>query len=96
MIVYGIKPRLRALGSLVVRASDSRPEGWVRCPMPPHTLRVHTEYVLVKSVGPKILWAESRGRELEYISLPFNSMPKFWSWRLVVSPSIVPSGISSS
>ncbi|GFV54550.1 hypothetical protein TNCV_955331 [Trichonephila clavipes] len=33
---------------------------WVRCPMPPNTLRVHTEYVLVKSVGPKDLWAESR------------------------------------
>ncbi|GFX79689.1 uncharacterized protein TNCV_2746081 [Trichonephila clavipes] len=28
--------------------------------MPPNTLRVHTEYVLVKSVGPKALWAESR------------------------------------
>ncbi|GFV46374.1 hypothetical protein TNCV_3232631 [Trichonephila clavipes] len=26
----------------------------------PNTLRVHTEYVLVKSVGPKVLWAESR------------------------------------
>ncbi|GFS82598.1 uncharacterized protein TNCV_3602311 [Trichonephila clavipes] len=25
--------------------------------MPPNTLRVHTEYVLVKSVGPKVLWA---------------------------------------
>ncbi|GFX05835.1 hypothetical protein TNCV_1662741 [Trichonephila clavipes] len=24
--------------------------------MPPNTLRVHTEYVLVKSVGPKVLW----------------------------------------
>ncbi|GFY33988.1 uncharacterized protein TNCV_4596961 [Trichonephila clavipes] len=24
--------------------------------MPPNTLRVHTEYVLVKSVEPKILW----------------------------------------
>ncbi|GFV69193.1 uncharacterized protein TNCV_3518151 [Trichonephila clavipes] len=33
---------------------------WVRCPMPPNTLQVHTEYVLVKSVGPKVLWAESR------------------------------------
>ncbi|GFY26054.1 hypothetical protein TNCV_353721 [Trichonephila clavipes] len=29
-------------------------------PVPPNTLRVHTEYVLVKSVGPKVLWAESR------------------------------------
>ncbi|GFW50571.1 uncharacterized protein TNCV_2888741 [Trichonephila clavipes] len=28
--------------------------------MPPNNLRVHTEYVLVKSVGPKVLWAESR------------------------------------
>ncbi|GFV68250.1 uncharacterized protein TNCV_1875321 [Trichonephila clavipes] len=28
--------------------------------MPPNTLRVHTEYVLVKSVGPKVSWAESR------------------------------------
>ncbi|GFU94351.1 uncharacterized protein TNCV_4889771 [Trichonephila clavipes] len=28
--------------------------------MPPNTLRVHMEYVLVKSVGPKVLWAESR------------------------------------
>ncbi|GFU95200.1 uncharacterized protein TNCV_4139841 [Trichonephila clavipes] len=28
--------------------------------MPPNVLRVHTEYVLVKLVGPKVLWAESR------------------------------------
>ncbi|GFW72850.1 uncharacterized protein TNCV_1266931 [Trichonephila clavipes] len=35
-------------------------KAWVRCPMPPNTLRVHTEYVLVKSVGPKVLWAKSR------------------------------------
>ncbi|GFW02094.1 hypothetical protein TNCV_4854341 [Trichonephila clavipes] len=35
-------------------------KAWVRCPMPPNTHRVHTEYVLVKSVGPKVLWAESR------------------------------------
>ncbi|GFU67591.1 uncharacterized protein TNCV_1643401 [Trichonephila clavipes] len=28
--------------------------------MPPNTLRVHTEYVLVKSVGPNVLWAESQ------------------------------------
>ncbi|GFS76386.1 uncharacterized protein TNCV_1620281 [Trichonephila clavipes] len=45
-----------AVGSLVVGASDSRPEGLGS--MPPNTRRVHTEYVLVKSVGPKILWAE--------------------------------------
>ncbi|GFS80830.1 uncharacterized protein TNCV_1334571 [Trichonephila clavipes] len=28
--------------------------------MPPNTLRVHMENVLVKSVGPKVLWTESR------------------------------------
>ncbi|GFX26268.1 uncharacterized protein TNCV_948681 [Trichonephila clavipes] len=28
--------------------------------MPPNTLRVHTEYVLVKSEGTKVLWAELR------------------------------------
>ncbi|GFW37680.1 uncharacterized protein TNCV_415661 [Trichonephila clavipes] len=28
--------------------------------MPPNTLRVHTEYVFDKSLGPKVLWAESR------------------------------------
>ncbi|GFW60529.1 uncharacterized protein TNCV_568771 [Trichonephila clavipes] len=31
-----------------------------RCLMPPNILRVHTENVLVKSVDPKVLWAESR------------------------------------
>ncbi|GFX10504.1 uncharacterized protein TNCV_2583261 [Trichonephila clavipes] len=35
-------------------------KAWVQCPMPPNTLRVHSEYVLVKSVGPKVLWAEPR------------------------------------
>ncbi|GFT66410.1 o-acyltransferase like protein [Trichonephila clavipes] len=35
-------------------------KAWVRFPMPPNILRVHTEYVLVKSVGPKALRAESR------------------------------------
>ncbi|GFU42744.1 uncharacterized protein TNCV_3139421 [Trichonephila clavipes] len=43
-----------AVGSLVVRASDSRREALGS--MPPNTLRVYTEYVLVKSVGPKVLW----------------------------------------
>ncbi|GFV41778.1 uncharacterized protein TNCV_3629291 [Trichonephila clavipes] len=46
------------MGSLVVRASDSRPEDLGS--MPPNTLRVHTEYVLVKSVGTKVSWAEPR------------------------------------
>ncbi|GFS78724.1 hypothetical protein TNCV_3148921 [Trichonephila clavipes] len=44
------------MSSLVVRASDSRPEslGWM--PVPSNILRVHTDYVLVKPVGTKVLW----------------------------------------
>ncbi|GFT24816.1 uncharacterized protein TNCV_3021121 [Trichonephila clavipes] len=52
--------RISAVASLVLRASDSRPEGLCSMPMPPNSLRVHTENVLVKSVGPKVLWVESR------------------------------------
>ncbi|GFU01979.1 ANK_REP_REGION domain-containing protein [Trichonephila clavipes] len=40
----------------MVRASDSKPKALVGCLRPPNTLRVHTENVLVKSVGPKVLW----------------------------------------
>ncbi|GFU94442.1 hypothetical protein TNCV_2644301 [Trichonephila clavipes] len=72
---------MRAVGSLVVRASDSRPEGLGSMPVPPNTLRVHTEYVLVKLGDQKVLWAESRCWELEKISLPFSSMPKSRRWR---------------
>ncbi|GFV47005.1 transposable element Tcb2 transposase [Trichonephila clavipes] len=57
--------------------------------MPPNILRVHTEYELVKSVGPKVLWSESRVRALENISLPFSSTFKLWRWRSVMSPSVV-------
>ncbi|GFW88764.1 uncharacterized protein TNCV_4972571 [Trichonephila clavipes] len=42
----------------VGRASDSRPEGLGS--MPPNTLRVHTENVLVTSVCPEVLCAESQ------------------------------------
>ncbi|PRD38273.1 UNVERIFIED_CONTAM: hypothetical protein NCL1_03966 [Trichonephila clavipes] len=41
--------------------------------MPLNTLRVHTEYVLVKSVGPKVLWTESRVQG---------------DWRIFPSPSV--------
>ncbi|GFS68697.1 hypothetical protein TNCV_1959021 [Trichonephila clavipes] len=48
---------------------------WVRCPMPPNTLRVHTEYVLVKSVDQKVLWAESRvqGTEEYFPPIQFHA-----------------------
>ncbi|GFW05908.1 hypothetical protein TNCV_603801 [Trichonephila clavipes] len=61
--------------------------------MPPNTLRVHAEYVIVKSEGTKSLVdGRSRNHEcrgLENISLPSSSMPKLWRWKYVVSPSIV-------
>ncbi|GFU63720.1 uncharacterized protein TNCV_378141 [Trichonephila clavipes] len=44
--------------------------------MPPNTLRVHAEYVLVKSVGLKVLWgvaAETTGAE---------------GWRIFPSPPV--------
>ncbi|GFT68340.1 RNA-directed DNA polymerase from mobile element jockey [Trichonephila clavipes] len=44
----------------------------VRCPMPPNTLRVHTEYVLVKSVGPKSCGLNHERRD----------------WRIFPSPSV--------
>ncbi|GFX52467.1 hypothetical protein TNCV_4324841 [Trichonephila clavipes] len=44
--------------------------------MPPNTLRVHTKYVLIKSVGPKVLWAEPREQGTgEYFS-PLQSQGK--------------------
>ncbi|GFV38236.1 hypothetical protein TNCV_4792221 [Trichonephila clavipes] len=64
---------MRAVGSLVIRASDSRPEGLGSMPVPPNTLQEHTEYVLVKSVGPKVLWAEHECTKLE--KFPSTSVP---------------------
>ncbi|GFW41050.1 hypothetical protein TNCV_414591 [Trichonephila clavipes] len=63
-----------AVGSLVVIASDSRLEGLGSTP--PNTIRVHTKYVLVKSVGPKSYGLSHERRELENISLPFSSLQK--------------------
>ncbi|GFW32435.1 uncharacterized protein TNCV_675941 [Trichonephila clavipes] len=53
---------LKKYGPMIPPAYKAHQTAWVRCPIPPNTLRVHTEYVLVKSVGPKVLWAESRGQ----------------------------------
>ncbi|GFV86938.1 hypothetical protein TNCV_2198901 [Trichonephila clavipes] len=61
---------------LVVRASDSRLEGLGS--KLPNTLPVHTEYVLIKSVGPKSGGLNHEYRALENIFLPFSSMSKLW------------------
>ncbi|GFV69616.1 hypothetical protein TNCV_4507311 [Trichonephila clavipes] len=47
-------------------------KAWVRCTMPPNTLRVHSEYVLVKSVGPKSCGLSQERRD----------------WRIFPSPSV--------
>ncbi|GFX33656.1 hypothetical protein TNCV_1933231 [Trichonephila clavipes] len=43
-----------AVGSLVVRASDSRQEGM--CSMPDATKYPPSTHGVVKSVGPKVVW----------------------------------------
>ncbi|GFW50195.1 hypothetical protein TNCV_4696131 [Trichonephila clavipes] len=67
-----------AVGSLVVRVSDFRPEG--QGSMPPNTFRVHTEHVLAKSVGPNILWAVAA------------ETPSVLDWRIFTSPLVLNCG----
>ncbi|GFT56071.1 uncharacterized protein TNCV_76161 [Trichonephila clavipes] len=45
-------------------------------PVPPNTLRVHTECVLVKSGGSKVLWAKSRvqGTGENFLPLQFQAL----------------------
>ncbi|GFX63296.1 uncharacterized protein TNCV_3896201 [Trichonephila clavipes] len=60
--------------------------------MLPNTLRVHTEYVLVKSVDPKVLWLNHECKGLD----PFSSMPKLWMWRRWCRPLSSFRGVSPS
>ncbi|GFV05902.1 hypothetical protein TNCV_2552691 [Trichonephila clavipes] len=78
-----------AVGSLVVRTSDSRTEGVGSIPDASDCTRktCSLNQWVRKSCG---LNHECRG--LENISLPSSSMAKLWSWRYVVAPSIAPSG----
>ncbi|GFX45165.1 hypothetical protein TNCV_3432131 [Trichonephila clavipes] len=66
-------------------------KAWVRCQMPPNTLRVHTEYVLVKSVGPKVLWAKSRVQGTGEFFPHLESHSKIVEMEIGGVPSIVPS-----
>ncbi|GFW99037.1 hypothetical protein TNCV_1782561 [Trichonephila clavipes] len=71
----GEEDDIEAVGILVVRTVDPGPEGLGSMPVPPNTLRVHTEYVLVLNQ-----WVRTSGglnhecRELEKISLRFSSI----------------------
>ncbi|GFU90752.1 hypothetical protein TNCV_3781871 [Trichonephila clavipes] len=57
--------------------------------MPPNTLRVHRENELIKSVGPKVLWAVSRVQRTGEYFPPLRSHGKIVE---VVSPPIIASG----
>ncbi|GFY19915.1 uncharacterized protein TNCV_2146081 [Trichonephila clavipes] len=50
--------------------------------MSPDTLRIHTECVLVKSVAPKVLWAESRVRGTGEHFPPFQFHAKIMEWEI--------------
>ncbi|GFW23926.1 hypothetical protein TNCV_946101 [Trichonephila clavipes] len=60
VLIKLITSNCRAMGSLVVRASDNRPEGLGSMPDATKYPLSTRGYVLIKSVGPKVLWAESR------------------------------------
>ncbi|GFU24981.1 hypothetical protein TNCV_2844751 [Trichonephila clavipes] len=81
------------MGSLVVRASDSGWKAWVSMPDATKYLRVHTDYVLVKSVGSKTCGAESQvqGTGEYFLPLQFHAEIVVGGDR-VVSPSIASSG----
>ncbi|GFX90304.1 transposable element Tcb2 transposase [Trichonephila clavipes] len=68
-------------GSGMQPVSRQKWMAWVRCAMPPNTLRVQTEYVLVKSVSPKSCGLSHERRGLENVSLPFSSIQKLRSER---------------
>ncbi|GFX70178.1 hypothetical protein TNCV_4616161 [Trichonephila clavipes] len=57
--------------------------------MPPNTLRVHTEYALVKSVSSKVLWAVAAEATGAGNWRMFPSPPVPCLLEYVVSPSIV-------
>ncbi|GFV93897.1 uncharacterized protein TNCV_1811521 [Trichonephila clavipes] len=61
---------LSAVCNLVVRASDSRPDGLGSMPDATKYLRVHTEYVLVKLVGPKSCGLSHEHRDWRIFSSP--------------------------
>ncbi|GFY04199.1 hypothetical protein TNCV_1199771 [Trichonephila clavipes] len=64
----------RAVCSLVIRSSeDSRPKGLGSMHDATNYPRVHTEYVLVKSVGQKSCGLSHERRGLENISLQFHA-----------------------
>ncbi|GFV30415.1 hypothetical protein TNCV_98901 [Trichonephila clavipes] len=86
-----------AMGSLVVRALDSRPEGLgsmpdaIKYPPSTHEARASLNHWVRKSCGLNL---ECRG--LENVSLPFSSMTKLRRGRSVASPSTVPLRITTS
>ncbi|GFU57187.1 DUF4817 domain-containing protein [Trichonephila clavipes] len=76
-----------AVASLVVRASDSRPEGLGSMPYPTKYLP-STHGVLARLISGSDSLARGLNHKckgLENISLPFSSMPKLWSCQVIYS-----------
>ncbi|GFT75905.1 hypothetical protein TNCV_2098431 [Trichonephila clavipes] len=65
----------------MVRAPDSGPEGLGSMLLSGNTLGAQTEYVLVKSVGPKVVWAESR---VASWCLAHKSLSSYWQKTIVI------------
>ncbi|GFU12749.1 hypothetical protein TNCV_54811 [Trichonephila clavipes] len=87
------------MGRLVFGASDSRPEGLGL--MPPNTLRVNTEYALVKLVGPKVLWSvAAKATELSRPlgrashSLRIADLEVAWPLRMPKVVGSIPAGVN--
>ncbi|GFW99451.1 hypothetical protein TNCV_3007531 [Trichonephila clavipes] len=80
------------MDSLVVRASNSRPEGLGSMPVPPNTSEYTRSTCLLNQWVRKSCGLNHECRGLENISLPFSSKSKLWRRRWVVSTSIVHSG----
>ncbi|GFX81185.1 hypothetical protein TNCV_1911771 [Trichonephila clavipes] len=78
-----------SFGELEHRTPDRK--AWDRCPMPPNTLRVHTEYVLVKSLGLKSCGLNHERRDWRIFPSP-SVHAEIVEVEMVVSPPIVLSG----
>ncbi|GFT47904.1 hypothetical protein TNCV_902881 [Trichonephila clavipes] len=86
---------IQQIKSLSIPGLDHRTpdrKAWVRCPMPPNTLRVHTDYGFVKSLSLKVLWAESRVQGTGEYFPPLQYHAQIVEVEIGGVTSIVPSG----
>ncbi|GFT04431.1 hypothetical protein TNCV_1929511 [Trichonephila clavipes] len=80
---------IRAVGSLVVKASESRPDGLGSMPDPSEYTR--NACSLNQTVRKSCGWSQQKplAPGLENIPLPSSSMSKLWRWTWVVLSSVM-------